>query len=60
MKTYTFLQEHFSSIINHTLNIPLIVETLTLSNGVYTMVCEEFAFDEYEHLHEQFGLTEIN
>lgn len=60
MKTYTFLQEHYSSIINHTLALSNTIHSMTLTNGVYTLICDTFDEEEYLHLHEHYGLTEVN
>lgn len=60
MYTYTFPQEHFYTAMNHLITFSITVETLTLTDGIYTIICDEqIDQDQYNHLHELIELTEI-
>lgn len=60
MYTYTFPYEHFGSIMSHITGIEITVESLTLNNFTYTMVCnQQIDSDQYTHMRQYFNLLEI-
>lgn len=60
MYTYTFPVEYFGHVMAHMDGMQNIIETLTLSNGLYTMTCHDHINEEqYDHMNELFGVVEI-
>ncbi len=60
MYTYTFPHEHFGSITSHMTGLAIVVSSLSLSNGIYTMICEsQIDADQLDHMYRQFNLREV-
>lgn len=60
MYTYTFPQEHFTSIMSHMSGLNITVSNLNLDTGLYTMICEtQISEEQCIHLNESFNFVEV-
>ncbi len=60
MYTYTFPKDNFNIFMYHVIALSIAIETLTLTDDTYTVVCTTpFDAEQYDHLHTEIELTEI-